>query len=340
MEAIFQIISTPLGWLMKLIYDTVNNYALTLLLFTITTKVILFYFSLKQQKSSTRQAALQPMLDEIKSKYTDPRQQNEEIAKFYQDNNISMLAGCLPMVIQLPVMFGLIYVIYGPLQYIMGISKDIIERAKPIAEHAITAAGGTMSRYSPQINIIDQVKKAPELFTSVFSAENIEKIQNFNMSFFGLNLGDTPTFGFNLLVIIPIVTVATMLLSQYVTQKFSGIDTANQPGALKYMTPIMAVMFGFFTFQMPAGVSLYWIFSQVLTIPQAYILKLIYDPAKVKAQVKQEIADRKKRNRGKPVTANGAPAPGDAKAPSKVDALTAQKRLELARKLDDDMYNS
>jgi len=126
------IISKPLGWLIKVCYGLVDNYALALLLFALIMQIILLPLGIKQQKSSVKQAKMRPKEMAIRNKYkgrndkeTQQKMQNE-ILEMYQKENYSPMAGCLPLLIQLPILFALFNVVTQPLTYICGYDKEDI----------------------------------------------------------------------------------------------------------------------------------------------------------------------------------------------------------------------
>ena len=71
MSAIFELIAIPLGWIMRCIYNLVGNYGITLILFTLVTKILLFPLSVKQKKSTIRMTAFQPEIQRIQKKYAN-----------------------------------------------------------------------------------------------------------------------------------------------------------------------------------------------------------------------------------------------------------------------------
>ena len=124
------ILATPLGYVMEWIYQLIPSYGWALIVFTLLVKLLTFPLSIKQQKSSARMAAYQPMIQEIQKKWAnDKTRQNEEMMKFQEESGFSMTAGCLPTIINMLILFGVIYVIYRPMQFMMHISAETIESA-------------------------------------------------------------------------------------------------------------------------------------------------------------------------------------------------------------------
>ena len=330
MGAIFDIIAIPLGWLLKLIYDMVGNYGVSLILFTLVTKIILFPFSWKQKQSSIKMAAFQPMMNEINKKYANnPQKRQEEIVRLQQENGISATAGCLPVLIQMPILFGLINVIYAPLTHLAKASKETIEAAKGIVE----ASGASLSRYSPQSSILTHIRSNPDAFKGVLDAEQIAFCQDLNMSFMGIDLTAIPDIKhISILWIIPVLSIVFMLAQNYIMTKMNG---QKMEGIMKWMPIYMGAMFGYISFVIPAGVSIYWIFSSVFGIVQEFVLRIFCDPEKEKAKIEEQMKEARKKAKAK---ANGRAIPDKEGKMTASQAELAKKRLEAARKAERDMY--
>lgn len=112
------IISNLLGQALRIIFEVVNNYGLSIILFTVFVKVLLLPLTIKQTKSTKAMQDIQPKIKEIQEKYKNkPEKQNQEIMKLYQEAKINPLAGCLPLLIQMPILFGLYAVLREPWAY-------------------------------------------------------------------------------------------------------------------------------------------------------------------------------------------------------------------------------
>lgn len=320
------ILATPLGFIMEWIYKLVPNYGWTLILFTVITKVLMYPLSVKQQKSTARMSAYQPMMQEIQKKWAnDKERMNEEMMKFQQESGFSMTAGCLPMAVNMLVIFGLIEVVYRPLQYIIRVPKEVINSAFELANIANTSIA--------QNDLINAVKANPALFGDMFG-DKLGEIVNFNFIFCGIDLSQMPQFGLNLAILLPILSVVTMILSQIITMKMSGQE---MQGAMKWMPWMMSIMFGYFCFTVPVGFSLYYTVSNVLMLAQSMILKKKYDPEVMKAQVAAEIeakrAEKKKKKQVTVKTDDGATVNKEVS-----EAELARIRLAKARELDAERY--
>lgn len=110
------------GKLMYFIYNTIgfHNYALSLVFFTIVYKVILLPLSIKQMKSTQLMQELQPELQRIQDRYKNDKEKlQEEQMKFYQEKGYNPTSGCLPLLIQMPIILALFYVIRMPMSYML-----------------------------------------------------------------------------------------------------------------------------------------------------------------------------------------------------------------------------
>lgn len=126
----WSLIATPFGWIMKLCYTLVKNYGIALLLFSIIIKLIMLPSGLKQQISSARMARLQPKIDQIKKKYANNKEKRDQaMTELYSQENVSMGASCLPMVVTMVILFAIIEVVYAPMTYISNLNKTEITDA-------------------------------------------------------------------------------------------------------------------------------------------------------------------------------------------------------------------
>lgn len=333
------------GIVMEWIYRLIPNYGWTLIIFTLLTKILMFPLSVKQQKSTARMAAYNPMIQEIQKKWANDKQrQQEELMKLQEETGMSMTAGCWPMIVNMLILFGIIQVVYRPLQYILRIPADLITQA---VEYANSSLGMSLvaSHYTVQNTIINLVKQTPDAFASVFSAEQIASIAGFNFQFFGLDLSRVPHIGLDstvftvdnmLLMVIPILSGVTMVLSQMIVTKMSGQDMQGQ-NQMKIMMWVMSALFVYIGFTIPVGFSLYYTVSNVLVLGQSIVLKKIYDPEEMKRQVQEEMeAKRAEKKKKKKVTVVAEDGVEQVKEVS--EAELARIRLARARELEAERY--
>jgi len=108
-----------MGYILKFIYDLVNNYGLTIIILTVVIRALLIPLYGKQQKSMAKMSELQPKINEIQQRYAnDKEKMNEKLNEVYAEAGSSPLSGCLPLVIQMPIILGLYTLLRNPLDYL------------------------------------------------------------------------------------------------------------------------------------------------------------------------------------------------------------------------------
>ncbi|MBQ6622248.1 MAG: membrane protein insertase YidC [Mogibacterium sp.] len=112
------IIARPLGYLLTLIYSVIGNYGISLIVLTAIVRCLLYPLYVKQIKSTANMQEMQPKMQELQEKYANDQQKlNEEMQKLYKEENFNPMGGCLPMIIQFPIIMGLFALLRNPLIY-------------------------------------------------------------------------------------------------------------------------------------------------------------------------------------------------------------------------------
>ena len=333
----FYILSAPLGYVMEWIYKLLPNYGWDIILFTLLINIIKIPLQMSQQKSTAKMSAFQPMLMEIQTKYKDkPEKQQEEMLKLQQEYGYSPTAGCVPMLLNFLVMFGVIGVVYNPLQRIFHISAA----ALTAAGEAMTAAGVSFTAITRDTNIIAQVVAGNSGVLGCFTADQIATITEFSqhMNFLGIDLTRIPVLGLSMDLVLPLLSVVTMFLSTHITMKASG---QQLQGSMKLTMYLMPLMYLFFCFTYPLAFSLYYVISNIVMTAQTQIMRKFYDPEKMRKQVEEEIAaKRKQEKRGVKNTTVKVTDPKTGKVTEKNLSASEmnKRRLEYARQLDAERY--
>ena len=347
MNFITNLLAVPLGYIMKGCYWVVNElhlplaYVFALLLFSIVTKLLMFPLMMKQQKSTVMMSVFSPMIREIQTKYkNDPDKQNAELAKL-TEFGYSPTAGCGTMVINLLIMFGLVEVIYKPLTYMLTLPKALITSLTEKTVSLAAAAGTTLNPTDRMIEtyIIQWVQTNFGAFsdlTAQFGPE-MESVRNLQMSIGSINLYEKPVLGFNASCIIPLISLLTMLLSTWLSMKASG-SNSGQNAQMTSMMLGTTLLFGVFSFMYPLGFSLYWTFQNLLSLIQNSILRKMYDPEKMKAEVEEKMKQKKKeKNSRREITYTDKESGETVKR--EVSANEADRiRLQRAREIDQERY--
>lgn len=312
------IIRVPVGYIIEFCYKLVPNYAIALLLFALIMKLILFPTGIKQQKNTVKQASLRPKEMAIRNRYagrTDKATQqkmNEELMALYQKENYNPAGGCLPMILQLLVVFALYAVVINPLQYVCHVPKANIDNiGVEIAEMYKAETLDTTGMSDNTLKIVENMAKQigedgnvsnvknsiPGVeIVSIIRQNGVEKFrsedmlgENFkdkdlpNFTIFGgaLDLSLTPNFkSISWLLLIPLLTFVSTFGSMKLSKKYTYQPAPAAGGdagmSMKMMEWSMPLMSTFFTFSVPAVVAVYWIYQNVLGVVQQFVMSRLY----------------------------------------------------------------
>ncbi|MCO5186204.1 MAG: YidC/Oxa1 family membrane protein insertase [Anaerolineae bacterium] len=248
-DAIWQgvVINSMTNGLLAL-YDLLfNNFFLALAVFTLITRLVMLPLNVRQQRSTIKMQQMQPQIKEIQSKYKDnPQKMQEEFQKIGYSPT-EQLGGCLVLFIQFPIFIGL----YRAIQYVLASSPQAM------------------------------FELSERVWLNVFSLESVTALLPVKNTFLWLNLAQPdPTY------ILPILVVATMFISQRLLtptpqttkNKKPAKDGKKEPedaaaSMQKQMMYTMPLMFGFFSLQFPAGVSIYFIFANLISMLQGWLAR-------------------------------------------------------------------
>ncbi len=251
-------IANILGYVIRFIYNICGgSYLWAIVIFTILTKLILFPLSLSQIKSNKEMKKIQPLQQKIMEKYkNDKNKQAEEMTKLYAQHKINPVSGCLPMLIQIPLIIAMFYIVKQPLTYIVKLPQDQV----------ISYA----SEYLQKENVEFKEAKAYEI--------NIAKEYNLiDMHWFkNVNLGDVPSDIFSkdeskkanpIIILIPILSIILSIISNKLSQKSMKM-TEEQKEMQKSMNLMMPLLSASISYSMPIALGIYWLLGSLLSIVQ------------------------------------------------------------------------
>ena len=264
-------ISSVLGSVIRVIYNLVGqNYLISLLIFTVLTKLLLFPLMLKQLKSTEGIQRIAPEDKKLREKYKDdPQKLNQEITKLYAENKISPMAGCLLPIIQIPIIIAMFYVVKQPLTYIAQMDQT------------------TMNTYTAQYlnvepdQVTDKIAKQYEI--------NIAKEYNLmDLSITSkISLGDTPKDAFSKdetkrvskwTLVIPVLSLLFSYLSNFITTWLAKRNNTaknlseDQAEMQKSMNVMMPILSAYISFAWPLALGVYWLFGSILGIGQQFLI--------------------------------------------------------------------
>jgi YidC/Oxa1 family membrane protein insertase len=110
-------IALPFLRALRVFYRIAPNYGVAIILLTLVVRLLVLPMSIKGQRSMMKMQRLQPQVEKIRAKFTDDKERlNREMVELYKRNHVNPMGGCLPMVIQLPVFFGLYYALLNAIE--------------------------------------------------------------------------------------------------------------------------------------------------------------------------------------------------------------------------------
>ena len=271
-------INKPFGWILESIAGLVGgNFAASIFLFTLLINLILIPLSIKSQKSSVQQTRIKPKLDELKRRYGDDKQRyNAEMQKLYQEENVSMSGGCLPLILRLIFMMSIYWIILSPLTYLMHIDKNVISEAVKTL--------GTTAKSGSELAVIDAVRNG-----TIDSPAIAKALESINFEFFGINLTQTPNFSFNIfndfqtIWIMPIIAFGAQILSSLLSMAMQKKINPDAPSmnSMLLMMPLISLFIGF---SLPGGVTFYWACSSLIGGLIQTGIQFYYGPHKMLAR--------------------------------------------------------
>ena len=271
-----------LGYLLWALYSIFRNYGVAIILFTLILKLLLFPFSVKQQKSMASQSKLAAKQRELQKKYANNKQKyNEELMKLYEKEGVNPSSGCLVSMLPLPIMLGIYYSVIMPLSNTLHIASDRISEATDFIGRipGMVATTTTSGIYS-ELQIIRNFDALKDHLT-MFTPEDLEKIESFTKGFhfLGWDLLATPnTAGFaSMLWLIPALSFVSYFGSQlYMSHIQKKISGQSQPGCMKGMMYLFPLISVYWAWIMPAAVGVYWIVSSVTSTLQYVIVNKFF----------------------------------------------------------------
>ncbi len=280
----------PLAFLIRPIYNLTESYGMTLIIATIIIKLLTIPLTLKSQKNMAKTQLIQPEMNKLQAKYKNDKDKLAmEMQKLYKEYKVNPMGGCLPLIIQMFILFGFIGVIYHPFEHILGLSGDEIK--------TLAVKLGMPDRTNEMY--LWGAKGINEALNEIKAG-----LTNINFNFFGIDLTKAPNNAPKewTVWIFPALATVSTVLSSYITKKQQPKPAVNQnsdvPNTGDTMLKIMPFMTAFFTYSMPIGMSLYWTVSTVVQLVQQSIMnKFVNEKMKLQIEEKQDEIREKKEKR-------------------------------------------
>jgi YidC/Oxa1 family membrane protein insertase len=268
------------GAILAFFYGLIPNLGVAIILLTVLVMLCLFPLTAKQAKAMMHMQRAQPEIKKLQAKYKHDRQKlNEEVMKFYQENKINPLAGCLPLLVQMPIFLALFRVMRDPYKHI---PKDSDLYA------AFCTAGG-----------------------KVYEACNRPKLGLPNpQEFLGMDLSQhaTGVTGGFLDALPYFLLVGAVIVTAFLQSRQSKRNAPNMTSQMAMISTVLPIAFGLFSLQFPAGLVLYFLVSNLWRLgQQELIMRKITGPIRAAGPIEVKGAVR--------TTDDDEPPPPPARAP-------------------------
>ena len=337
--------ATIFGWIFNLLYILLEKVyelfsdeksgivAITVILFTIVTKLLMTPLTIKQQKFSKMSNIMNPELTEIQEKYKNKKNDEKamrmmqmEQAAVYEKYGTSPTAGCLPMLIMFPLMFALYRIIYAIPAYVPAIKELYNAIAEGLlnedyfaymSEMATTLTVQTKNFTEMSANMLtadhlidimtkfgsDQWIALAEKFPSIAELINTNAEQiNAIHSIWGFNILNSPQYyGFSITLLIPVLAVVTQLFQSILSMsktKTAGKKKTEENAMMQSMNSMMYIMpfmSGFMCWMFPICVGIYWVASTVVTIIYQFFINRHIDKMDMDDMIKQNVEKMNKK---------------------------------------------
>ncbi len=301
MDAFLNFIGGIFGYVLMFFNNIFGNFGVAIIAFTIFTRLLMFPLTINQQKTSAKMQRLQPKMKEIQEKYgNDKVKYNEEVQKLYEREGASPAGGCLPLLIQMPIFYGLYRALCMPLTCTLhlniteGALGTAIARVKSLSD----VYTSTTSSYYSQINVIEAVRNIVENggyakygFTpaEVNALQPIEEVSR-NFNFLGIDLLSMAEF-WNPALILTVVVFVASAGGMYLSNKLTGMNTQSMQGCSPNMMGVMmGLMSAWISFSVPSAMALYWSCTSLIAPFQTVIVQKFYNAAILNAKAEAQRA--------------------------------------------------
>ena len=354
------LIRVPFGYVLDWLYQLTTNYGLALIFFAIIVRIVLIPVNAKSKKGMMKMSRLQPRIQEIKDKYpNDQQKQNEAIQQLQREEGASMgCGGCLWALVPLLILLPLYHVVRQPIVYMLHESSDVADKIVEL----IRQANGDL--FVSNNNHYDQLVAASHLreFADAIKAAGIQAsertLEGLNFNFLYINLNQIPNWKFwtwsnvdwNTIggVLIPLLSAGSQVVQMWLSQKTNDSLVTNDKGLedkemakksqanqstkmMLWMMPLMSLWIGF---TVPAALSLYWFVGGIVSMIENHFMTKHYrkiydaeDAARLQRYQEQLAAEEEKeRIRAEKRAAN----------PEGITENTSKKKLQQKQKAEEE----
>ena len=240
--------------LLTMLYGFTHNYGVAIILLTIFIRLILYPLMQKQMVSMREMQKIQPLMKAVQEKYKNDKERlNKELMALYKEHKVNPMSGCLPLLIQMPILI-LLFQTLRVFEYHIPNTKIINGGFLWIADKV------------PEINAGLLTGK---MIGGLAAAERLIPLGNIDPN----TMLPSGIFNLQYIGILPFLVAGSMYIQQKMTSTggTTGKDGGSTQQTQKMMTIMMPLFIGFMSFSLPSGLTLYWFTSTLLGIGQQYL---------------------------------------------------------------------
>lgn len=289
---------------LKWVFSLVNNYSVAIIIVTIAIRVLVLPLDLRQKQSSRKMALVQPKLESLKKRYSNnPQQLQKKQKELYAKEGVKPLAGCLPMLITLPIFFAF----FGAMRTLAAEQTiSFILNAQNLGEQAYNLPSWLWVHnfWQPDSGLADIIPAGEKFIqflqqnSSNISPQSLHMLQSSGLINFDATAGLQATKAYDVLAadilnqtnlagfkngwfILPILAGATLFLQQKLTMN-QNPQQASQGKVMLYFFPLFSVYICVIS---NAAFSVYWLFANIYALAQILVLNYIYKKRDEKSKV-------------------------------------------------------
>ena len=234
------------GWILAFFYSIIPNLGVAIILLTVLVMLVLFPLTAKHAKAMMSMQRAQPEIKKLQAKYKNDRAKlNEEMMKFYQENKINPLAGCLPLLVQMPVFLALFRVMREPYKH--------IPKSSELYSAFCTGPQGKL--HTIDCNVPKLGLPNPQYFLGMDLSQHATAVT-------GGFLDALPYF----------ILVGLVIVTGFLQARQSRRNAPNMNSQMALITNILPIGFGLFSLQFPAGLVLYFLVSNTWRLGQQELI--------------------------------------------------------------------
>ena len=313
---IWQILMTPFSWLLKMFCQVFNSYGIALFLFTVVIKIVLFPLNLKGKKGMIKMNVVNAQVQEIQKRCGNDKQRyNQELQRFYAENQVNPLGGCGWSLLPIVFIYPLYAIIRRPLKYMMWLTEGAVANIAEALNWEALKGAKFVGRGTNELILGSMINESNLTAAKAAVGTAAANVFVINFNFFGIDLSQIPSlmfwrtdmwtsgsyWGAFGLFLLPMISAGLSVVSMFVSQKTNQMNRDQKvkiSWSMILMGPLISLWIGF---SLPAGLCIYWISNSILMMAQEVIsgriLRKDYEAAQKELEEQQKKAKEAEKER-------------------------------------------